>query len=80
MALIQCGDGFLDTDKEGSLVVCPYGNKKLCDYHCAKLRIRKAPDGQRIAVFNCGGRCLELELYSPAEWKSKHPGEYTYGF
>lgn len=75
MAFIKNGwnDAFLDTDKEFSPVLCPYGNRKKCTYKCAKLRVRKTPEGRTILIFNCGGKPLEMEMYTSDEWYKLHP-------
>ena len=78
MAFIMIGDdAFEDSEKYFDLVLCPYGNRKPCTYHCAKLRIRRTPDGKRFITLNCGGRPPEIELLTPEEWKERHPPKET---
>ena len=72
MPLIQHYDCFEDADKDFMLVLCPYGNRKTCTYHCAKLRVRKTDDGHRFVTFNCGGKPIEVEVFTEIEWASMH--------
>ena len=74
MAFIMAGyDSFEDSDKNFDLVLCPYGNRKPCTYHCAKLRVRTTPDGKRFITLNCGGKPPEIELLTQDEWRKRHP-------
>lgn len=77
MALIQIGYQFEDTDKNMEIVFCPYGNRKPCSYDCVKLRIKNTPEGKKLAVFNCGGKPLEIEMYTLSEWDKLHSSKVS---